>query len=89
VPPLRLKLKVCLWHYLSLQLAGLCFAVLGLVAVLALRWDAFLLNERFREGMLIFLGFVLVAPGIVGLVAAIWKYTSIGIDERLARPPKD
>jgi NhaP-type Na+/H+ or K+/H+ antiporter len=83
--PLRVKLIVCFWTYFRWQLFGLMMGPMTVVLAFLILHERYARSDAYRHFVWFMALFLIVSTGVIGLVAALWRYLVIQNDQHQNR----
>jgi hypothetical protein len=83
----RFKLWRCFLSYLQWQIMGLVFAPMVFGFSFLAHHEAYFQSARYRGAVWIFSGMPIFVGGLFGVIAALWRFAVIQINEHQNKPP--
>ena len=85
--PLRVKLLTCFLTYLQFQFPGIVLGVAAILLAPLIEHERYAHSAEYRDFIWFMAGAVAVILGGVGLVAGLWRFLVIKINEPSRPPP--
>jgi hypothetical protein len=87
--PLDVKVRVCLLIYLKYQLPAVVLGLAGAMTLWGTHHTAFLSSPSYRHYVYLFVLVPAIPLGVIGIIAAVWRFILIQIDEAQSKPASE